>query len=126
MKFVTTNARRKLCEGMPKVELKEVGDMTVSYFDGVPFRAYWLTDSEVVFRFRRANDDSIRNQNADSYEELAKPKDWLEYRRPLSKDPKPDLQSASAQVMGRAYFELSQGELKLKPIKEADIKAGAK
>ena len=124
LKYVTTVCRDELGEGLPDVELTESNGVTISSYAGAAFAAYWLTESEIVFRFRRPIDDTERASCAEFYSELTSPKDWLEYRRPLSRDPKPDLESKLAQVMGKAFFAISQGELKLEPITEADIKAG--
>lgn len=123
LKYATTVARSSLREGRPHVELREYGQVTVSYYAGLPFSAYWFDDEEIVFRFRRPNYDTVRAEKAKYFAELTTPTNWLEYRRPLSRDPRPDLESKSGQVMGSAFFEFSQGQIILERLDLEAIKA---
>jgi hypothetical protein len=121
LKYVHQVARTNIRAGRPGVEVREHGDLIVSYFEGKAFSSYQLVEDEIVFRFRRPHDDSVRKAVAEHYTELTSPKDWLEYRRPLSKDPKPNLQARLAEVAGGAFFAIREGHLKLVPVDASEI-----
>lgn len=121
LKYATSVSRATLGEDMPQVELREHGEITISYYAGSPFAAYWFEGSEIVFRFRRPNNDALRAEQAKYFHELSTPKDWLEYRRPLSRDPRPSLESKSGQIMGTAFYEISQGQLALVDVSVEEI-----
>lgn len=122
VKFATAMARMQLAEGAPDVDLKETGDMTVAYYKGLPFAAYWFDGDEVVFRFRRPDDDGMRRGVEQYYRDLSTPKNWLEYRRPLSKDSKPNLVAKLADVLGTSFFEFSKGGKELEPVSVDEIR----
>lgn len=122
LKYVNHVARMGLGEGMPEVELREHGDMTVSYYSGLPLAAYWIEGEEIVFRFPRPDDDSKREGVERYYRVLSTPKGWLEYRRPLSRDPKPNLVAKLADVKGTSFFEISKGGRVLAPVSVEEIR----
>ncbi len=116
LNYVTSVCRRKLGEGTQGVELKEYGPTTVSYFKDQPFALYWLEGEQIVFRFRRPKFDDLRKKHAKYFIELKTPVNWLEYRRPLSRDPRPDLQSAMGAITGKARHETLDGMVLLEDL----------
>ncbi len=94
--------------------LEEHENLTASYVDGVLFAAFTLEGDEVVFRFPRPSDPTALDGVEKFYRPLKTPVNWLEYRRPLSRDPRPDLQ-AGFSMIGVSQREFLQRLMKSTP-----------
>lgn len=103
-------------EGWEHFEIETHGDVVVGTFKGKPYSVYWFEDAQVVWRFRRPIFDDVRKEQSKYYLELKVPENWLEYRRPLSRDPSPDLVAVRSMVAGRARREISDGDIDLEEV----------
>lgn len=67
-----------------------------------PYARMWLDGDTLVLRFQAPKDKTDVDM---AYFKPATPKGWLEYRRPATRDPKPDLAANIGSVLGQASFE---------------------
>jgi hypothetical protein len=78
-----------------------------------PFATLAVEGNDLVVTFRKPKDlDSRLQSKLAYYEELSKPRGWLEWRTPISRDPRPELEADFGSMIGRTLFELLRKQKK--------------
>ncbi len=79
-------------------KLETHGNLTASYVNGVLFACYEINGDELIYRFPRPSDNSMLKGVEQYYRPLKTPSGWLEYRRRVNRDPRPNLQAGFSMI----------------------------
>ncbi|MGB4775743.1 MAG: Imm21 family immunity protein [Daejeonella sp.] len=108
-KYALTSERTSLGEGREGVTVTEEGDWLKFSLQGICYALLMITDHELVLRFRKANKLDDLEKKLIYYKETSV-KGWLEWRTPISRDPRPSLEAGLGNMTGQIKYEICQGE----------------
>jgi len=105
--YAMSAVRTRLGDGREGIVVTEEGKAVRFSCKGTPFATVEVQGEDLVVSFLAPKEPQVPAEKLAHYRP-AKPTGWLEFRTPVSRDPKPWLQSGFGSMVGRVQFELSQ------------------